>query len=322
LGLGNIKRQVIEGKWFEIDEAKQHNFDEMMEKFMREHAPQREPTTQQRYVVSLKHLNPYFTGMILADITPQAISDYYQKRKEEGAAVATINREYDVLSKAFNLAVKRWGWCRENPCQKVQKEPEHNQIDRWLTPDEAEGLLRKCSGYLNGDMVDIAISSLHTGMRQGEILSLKWTEIDIFRRTIIVIKTKNHKPRTIPMNETIYQMLLRRSKVRSMTGYVFTTSNGTRHRARNLIREFEKAKEKAGIENFRFHDLRHTAATWMIQSGIDIYTVSKILGHKDIKTTMRYAHHCPDSLRHGVRAIDNFVNNFPKNEVANEAVSG
>ena len=320
--LGKVRGQVVEGKWFEVDEAKQHTFDEMMEKFMREYAPSKEPTTQQRYLYSVKHLSRYFTGLSLSDIIPSVISNYYQKRKGEEASVATINREFAMLSKAFSLAWKQWEWCKENPCSRVQKEPENNQIDRWLTHDEATRLINFCGDYLNGDMVDIVVSSLHTGMRQGETLSIKWTEVDIFRKTITVYKTKNHKPRTIPMNETVYQLFLRRGKIRSMSGFVFVTSNNTRHRARNLIRGFEKVTEKAGIENFRFHDLRHTAATWMIQSGVDIYTVSKILGHKDIKTTMRYAHHCPDSLRHGVRAIDNFINNQVKNEVANEKISG
>lgn len=319
--IGKIKAQIIEGKWFEVDEAKQHTFGEMMDKFMSEHAPSKEIKTQKSYITSLNNLNKYFKGMLLSEITPLSISDYYQKRKGDGVTVSSINREFAMLSKAFNLAWKRWEWCKENPCSKIQREPENNQVDRWLTHEESERLIPVCSGYLNGDMGDIVIIALHTGIREGEILNLKWTEVDIFRKVITIIKTKNKTPRTIPMNETTYQILLRRSKVRAMSGYIFTTGNGTRHMVRNLIREFDKAVEKAEIKDFTFHCLRHTAATWMIQSGVDIYTVSKILGHKDIKTTMRYAHHYPESLRHGVRAIENFRNIQIKNEVANGTIS-
>jgi len=320
--LGKVRGQVVEGKWFEVDQAKQHTFDEMMEKFMREYAPSRELKTQKSYITSLNNLRKYFTGMLLSDITPLSISNYYQKRKGDGVSISSINREFAMLSKAFNLAYKRWGWCNENPCSKIQREPENNQVDRWLTNEESERLISVCSSYLNGDMVDIVIIALHTGMRQGEILNLKYTDIDIFRKVITVLKSKNKTPRTIPMNETVYQLFLRRSKIRSMSGFVFTTGNGTRHMVRNLIREFDKAVEKAEIKDFTFHCLRHTAATWMIQCGIDIYTVSKIMGHKDIKTTMRYAHHCPESLRHGVRAIDNFIKIRVENEVVKEVVLG
>lgn len=320
--LGKVKSQVIEGKWFEVDQAKQHTFDEMMEKFMTEHAPSKAVKTQKSYITSLNNLKKHFKGMTLSEITPLTISEYYQKRKGDGVTVSSINREFACLSKAFNLAWKRWEWCKENPCNRIQREPENNQVDRWLTHIESERLIPACNEYLTGDMIDIVLTALHTGMRQGEILNLKWTEADIFRKVITVIESKNKTPRTIPMNETVYQMLLMRSKVRAMSGYIFTTGNGTRHMVRNLIREFEKALEKAGIKDFTFHCLRHTAATWMIQSGVDIYTVSKILGHKDIRTTMRYAHHYPESLRHGVRAIDNFKNNHLKNEVANATISG
>ncbi|MBI3813359.1 MAG: site-specific integrase [Nitrospinae bacterium] len=212
-----------------------------------------------------------------------------------------------MLSKAFTLAYKRWEWMRENPCVKVQKEPEHNIIDRYLEPDEAERLIEKSRGYLNGQLGDIVITALHTGMRQGEILNLKWQDVDLFRKAITVKKTKNKEIRTVPMSDTLYELLKNRSKVVAMSGYVFATSMGTRILASNLQREFYNAMEKAGITGFRFHDLRHTAATWMVQSGVDLYTVSKILGHKDIRTTQRYAHHCPESLRKGVIAIDNFA---------------
>lgn len=93
-------------------------------------APKRELTTQRRYVSSLNNLRPYFCGMLLSDITSKTVSAYYQKRKEEGAAIATVNREFDLISKAFNLAWKQWEWCKENPCQKVQREPENNMIVR------------------------------------------------------------------------------------------------------------------------------------------------------------------------------------------------
>jgi len=99
-------------------------------------------------------------------------------------------------------------------------------------------------------------------------------------------------------------MLLLKSRVVNISGYVFSTTNGTRINRWNLKREFANALRKAGITDFRFHDLRHTFATRLVQSGIDLYRVAKLLGHRDVSTTQRYAHHCPESLRSSVEMLD------------------
>lgn len=320
--LAKVKTQLVENRWFEIDQAKSHTFNEMMEKFMREYAPTKKTSTQERYIYSLKHLDRFFSGLTLADITSSVISDYIEKRKTEGAEAGTINREFAMLSKAFSLAYKRWEWCRENPCSRVQKLPENNQVDRWLNEDEYQNLLKQSAGYLNNQLTDVILIALFTALREGNILNLGWGEVDLFRKVIAIPKekTKNGKPLTIPMNETVYNILLRKSKVVNMSGYVFSTGNGTKISWRNLIREFDKVVAKAGIQNFTFHCLRHTAATWMIQSGmVDIFTLKEILGHKDIRSTMRYAHHHPESLRKAIKILDNY--SIPK-KVEKEAVSG
>lgn len=301
-----ILTQVIEGKWFDVDEARKHTFEELMDRFMEEHAPKTEPTTQRRYIAARTHLGRYFENMTLAEITPRAISDYITKRRNESASASTINKEYCMLSKAFNLAVKQWEWCRDNPCSKVPREKENNQITRWLASHEEKRLLEASNGYLGEQLVEIIILAMHTGMRLKEILDLKWSDVDLFRKVIVVLRTKNKDPKTLPINQTVYELLLRKSKVINMTGYVFTTSNGTRIGARNLQREFYKALKKANVQNFRFHDLRHTFATRLVQSGEDLYKVAKLLGHRDISTTQRYAHHYPESLRSSVNILDNF----------------
>jgi integrase len=304
--LAKVQTQIIEEKWFDVDEARKHTFEELMDRFMEEHAPKTETTTQRRYSAARAHLERYFENMTLADITPKVISDYITKRRNESASASTINKEYCMLSKAFNLAVKQWEWCYINPCSKVPKEKENNKITRWLTSHEEKRLLEASKGYLREQLVEIITLAMHTGMRLEEILNLKWGDIDLFRKVIIVLRTKNKDPKTLPINQTVYELLLRKSKVINMTGYVFTTSNGTKISARNLQREFYKALKKANIQNFRFHDLRHTFATRLVQSGEDIYKVAKLLGHRDISTTQRYAHHCPESLRTSVNVLDNF----------------
>lgn len=111
------------------------------------------------------------------------------------------------------------------------------------------------------------------------------------------------KKRTIPANNAVMELLSKR--VRSLkTGRIFYTSNHTPHHPCNVGRDFRRYLDKAGIEDFRFHDLRHTFATRLVQAGIYIYKVSKLLGHKDIRMTERYSHHYPESLREGVDVLD------------------
>lgn len=149
-------------------------------------------------------------------------------------------------------------------------------------------------------------------MRMGEILNLKWTDVDLFRKAMVVLKTKNMEPRTIPMTQTVVDLLLTKSKVVTMSGYIFATSSGKKLGPRNLQREWYNALDKAKIKNFRFHDLRHTFATRLVQSGIDVYAVAKLMGHKDLTSTQRYAHHSTESLRDSVRVLDRYEKRVEK----------
>lgn len=293
-----VMTEVAEGKFFEVDEARKHTFDEMMDKFLKEYAPLVSMNQQVRYKVSLKNLKPFLCGLNLSEITPRLISEYQQKRLRDGVTPATTNRERDVISKAFNLAVKQWEWCKDNPCQKVPKLQENNTIERYLLPDEEIRLLQACMPFK--DLADVVNFALNTGFRLGEMLNLKWTDVDMFKRTISISITKNKQPRTIPMNDTVYMLLTNRNKVRNISGFVFS------YKERQLQKDFEKACKAAQVVKFRFHDLRHTAASRMSQAGVDLYTVAKVLGHKSIVTTQRYAHLNTESLKEPLKVLDNF----------------
>ncbi len=142
-------------------------------------------------------------------------------------------------------------------------------------------------------------------MRQGEILSLEWANVDLFRKTATVVKSKNGEKRTVPLNNTVFKLLKKKYKKRQVKSkYLFSSMVGTQIDARNLLRSFYNALKRAKIEDFRFHDIRHTFATRLVQAGVDLYKVGKLLGHKDIRMTQRYSHHYPESLRDGVEVLD------------------
>lgn len=226
---------------------------------------------------------------------------YKAKRYAAGVKPATINRELATMKNAFNLAIKEWEWCRENPVSRVSMEKENNERDRWFTYEEEKRLLEASPLWLQ----EIIIFALNTGMRMGEILSLTWEGVDLFRKTATVFHSKNGERRTIPINQTVFELLKAKSKVRSIkTNLVFHDQAHTSMDAHNLRRAFRGAVKKVKIVDFHFHDLRHTFATRLIQSGVDIYKVQRLLGHKSPIMTQRYAHHYPESLRDGVDLLD------------------
>lgn len=272
---------------------------------MQEHAPKVSINTQKSYSVSLKHLLLFFGNLRLTGIAPKMISNYKVRRYSEGVKPASINRELAMLSKAFNLAVKEWEWIIENPVLKVPKEKENNERDRWLTGDEEKRLLENSPQWLR----DLIVFALHTGLRQDELLSLQWSRVDLFRKTIIIQESKSGKPRTIPLNQIALNILIEKVKIRNLkSDLVFLSNAMTKINCQNLIRALNIALKKAGIQNFHWHSLRHTFATRLAQRGMDLYKISKLLGHYSIEMTQRYAHHCPESLRDGIQVLESDYN--------------
>ena len=272
-----------------------------MARYLTERAVLKAPKSYLRDRQALNHLLPLFGETVLAGITPKLLAGYKTQRRIEKAAPATINKELQLVRHAFNIALREWEWCRENPMHRVSMEPVRNEVDRWLTANEEEHLLASSSPWLR-EMIGFA---LHTGMRQGEILNLQWQDVDFVRGVLLVMQSKNGTRRTIPLNTTVYELLAaKQTTMGPLRGPVFTTPLGNELQVRYLAREFCEARNRAGIPDFRFHDMRHTFATRLVQRGVDLYKVQRLLGHKTSVMTQRYAHHSPESLREGVNVLD------------------
>jgi len=265
---------------------------------MREHIIK--TASQESHKYYSKNLSSFFGRYTLAEITPKLIVQYRGERYAKGVTPATINRELAAMKAAFNLAIREWEWCRDNPVSKVSMEKENNRRDRWLSLEEEQNLLKVCPAWLR----EIVTFALNTGMRRGEILSLTWKGVDLFRKTITVFFSKNGERRTIPVNQTMFCLLKEKSKVRQLsTNLVFHSRAYTEINVNNLRRAFCSALTRARIEEFHFHDLRHTFVTRLVQAGVDLYKVQRLLGHKSPLMTQRYAHHYPESLREGVEIL-------------------
>lgn len=150
--LAKVRVQIVGGRFFETREEESRTFEELMERHLAEHAARKaQPRHYRGYV---KTLTAFFGGDTLAEITPKVIVDYKNQRYAAGLKPASINRELATLKKAFNLAVKEWEWCRDNPVSRVSMEREHNKRDRWLSREEEARLLDACAPWLH-DLVTL-----------------------------------------------------------------------------------------------------------------------------------------------------------------------
>jgi len=250
----------------------------------------------ERDEISLKSLLPFFGSRLLSDITPFLIESYKKKRLEE-VKPATVNREIGLLKHMFNMAIM-WDKATTNPMRHVRLLPVENNQERNLNQEEVTKLLGACTEYSR----PIVQTALHTGMRMGEILGLKWEQVDLRQRMIVILHSKNGKVRKIPINDTLLQILTK-LKYNKTSEYVFVCVR-TGEPAQKFRTAWLNALRRSGIPHCRAHDLRHTAASHMVAAGIDLVTVMQILGHANLRTTQRYLHSAPESMRKAVATLD------------------
>ena len=297
--------KIQDGSWFEpkpepTRTARGYTFEELSDRYMTDHSmPTKAATSVERDKGSFKQLRKTFGGLNLKEITPSKIAEHKSLRRQNGVKPGTIAKELQLLRNALNIAVREWEWLEITPFSRVKIEMPNNLKERWLTLDEEALLLGECPEWLR----EIVLFAIYTGMRRNEILSLRWPQVDLERQAITLLITKNKEKRTVPVNERILDLLREKVARRKNSGYVFPSQSGTMIEGHNLSRAYRIAREKAGLKDVRFHDLRHTAGSRMVQAGVDLYSVSLILGHKSLAVTKRYAHHNVESLRRGINAL-------------------
>ena len=275
-------------------------FKELAKEFRRLHVSQKRAA--RFFLTRLDVLEPVFGERMLSQIGTREIARFQAKRATE-VSPATVNRDLAVMKCMFSKAVE-WGNAAHNPVKRVKMLRETGQRERFLTPEQAETLLSKCSGWLR-PMVTVA---LHTGMRRGELLGLTWRDVDS-RAACIVLDpegTKSGHGRKIPMNATVRGELDRlrgERPVRGLDAHVFRGPQGG-NPDMTARREFPKAVRKAKLGRFRFHDLRHSHASFLVQAGVPLNTVRDLLGHRSLAMTLRYAHLSPDARQDAVDTLD------------------
>jgi integrase len=241
-----------------------------------------------------------FAKFNLGDFTVEALERYMSRRSAEGRKPATINRAIATLKHMLTKAVE-WNKVDEEKVKKAKKVrllKENNTRTRFIGKDECQRLIDSCAPYLK----PIVQTALYTGMRKQELLGLTWDRSDLTHGYIELDNTKNGEKRHIPISSAL-RPILEELAAANMDGcrHVFHDKEGRRYQ--DVKRGFPGACKRAGITDFTFHDLRHTFASHLVMAGVDLTTISKLLGHKSLTMTLRYAHLAPEHLSNAVELL-------------------
>ena len=249
----------------------------------------------------------FFGDIYLHELTPLDIEKFKAEKLKEGVAKSTVNRYMAILKTMFNIAIT-WGYTKDNPVRRVKFFSEKDNLkERILTEEEEDRLFEASSEHLK----PILVVALNSGMRRGEILNLKWENIDFQAKEILVENTKSGRPRTIDINSHLLNELVKLKNEAQDSQNVFLNSK-TGKPYKKLQTSFSGARRRAGIKNLRFHDLRHTFASRLVERGVDLIRVKELLGHSSVKITERYTHSNQEGRKKAVELLCRESPNKPK----------
>lgn len=247
----------------------------------------------------MRGLDKEFEGRHINEITTWNIEKWKAKKKEK-LKPASVNRELALLKHLFSKAVE-WRKLKENPAKMVKRMKGEGKRLRYLMPDEVNSLLSNCDGLLWGLLKPLVTVTLHTGARQGELRNLKWSEVSLDMGFITLLDTKNGERRDVPMNETVRSTL---EALEKKSEFVFPSTVGRRITHARIHIAFHEALKRSGIEDFHFHDLRHSFASNLVMEGAELNDVRELMGHKDMEMTLRYAHLSPKHKGKVINILD------------------
>lgn len=288
-----------EGRHFPSSISKKRTVADLIDRYIANVIPHKtgDDKQKQNQTNQLNWWKDQIGHMVLAELSPSVIIETREElldrpnRYGEPLSGATANRYCAIFSHALNVATNEWEWLKENPLSKIKKFPESSGRERFLSKEERESLLSETANDKNKYLHTVVVIAISTGARLGEIMNLKWKDVDLNKGTLIFYKTKNGKIRKVPLAGYALELMIAHSKVRRLdTNMVFPSRDGNTPAA--IWAAFDRAREAANIEDFRFHDLRHTAASYLAMNGASLTELAEILGHKTLQMVQRYSHFC------------------------------
>lgn len=274
-------------------------FSEFCDRYIEDHMKIRMPRSWHIEMSRIRRIRHEFGDKRIDQITASDIDKFLVGLRRNNLSSASVNRYRSRLSSMMNRAIM-WGYREGNPVRMVLRLKEEKLPDRYLMRVEFQALLNSCDRDLRAFVHLAAV----TGMRRGELMALQWEDIDLEIGYLVVraANSKTSEGRTIPLNGEAREIL--RSFGDHQEGRVFPFQNFPRRRWERVIRDLGWDRINVPrLRKWRFHDMRHHAASWLAMADVPMSKVAKILGHKELKTTQRYAHLADSSLVEAVERI-------------------
>lgn len=304
---------IREGRHFKTSEAKRHTAAELIDRYIRDVIPTKKPNSRGTQKAQLLWWKKHIGSYLLCNVTPALLADckdrlaFIDVERKVARSPSTVVRYLAVLSHAFTMGVKEWLWLDDNPMRRVTKPKEPRGRVRFLSDDERARLLDACRTVRCPYLYTVVVLALSTGMRQGEIMNLRWGDVDLAKGRMILQDTKNGERRNVPLTGHAHQEIEKLSKIRRIdTDLLFpNTLYGEKAKPYEIRKSWNTALKKAEIENFRFHDLRHSTASYLAMNGATLSEIAEVLGHKTLQMVKRYAHLSEAHTASVVRAMNN-----------------
>ena len=291
------------GKYIKEASTVKHTVGELIDRYIAHELPERK-SDRDKFKMHLEWWKSHIGAYYLTSIDNIMLTEYRDMLSKEKCLIprkgmapkestktrsnATVNRYMSTLSTVLSVGVKEYGWLEENPMIKVVKKKEPRGRVRFLEDREVAKLLTECKKQ-SYELYLCVLIALLTGARYSEITGLKWKNIDMQHKQFHFLNTKNGEDRGVAITSNVYNELKQFRKVQNINSeYIFATKNGKT--ILYLRGQFEKALKGAKIKDFHFHDLRHTAASFLAKGGASLLEIATILGHKTLAMVQRYSH--------------------------------
>lgn len=297
-----IQVEIAENRHLNIKRQQKVRFSEFADKFYENYCIPNHKDPKRSAGNQLKCLKRYFGHKYLHEIKGTEIEQFKVERRKE-VKPSSVNRALACLKNLYNRAIDWGDFEGANPVQKIKPFKEDNHRTRYLSKEEIKQLIPHCTDVIG----KAVLIGLNCGLRRGEILNLKWTDIDFHERNIYILQSKSGKKRIIPINDFLLDVLISIPK-NPYGPYVICHDDGKRFC--DIRKAFKRILKKAGIEGFRFHDLRHSFASQLVMNGVDLTTVRELLGHADTRTTLRYSHLSHGHKQRAVNVLNQNMDNY------------
>ena len=297
-----IEGQIVEGRHFP-EKKPQHTLNELLERYTHDIMPKKTPETQRSQRPVVVFWSEKLGHKLLQDITKADIVAL-RNALAKTAAPATIQKYLVILSHALNTAIKEYEWLDTNVVNTVSRPPLPQGRMRFLSDEERTRLLQECRKSQNTYLYPLVIAALHTGLRRGALLGLTKDMVDTSTGTIYLEKTKNGTRHAVPLVGEALALVRQRCEDLKGQPKAFLFPHTGSIPWNSYRKSWERAVKRAHLKEFSFHSMRHACASYLVQAGVPIYIVGRILNHKNPGLmTYRYAHLQTDNLREALETL-------------------